>query len=127
LPGVKLASGTGAELPPSPQYRAISLCGVLDGLPFPLKALRAVREALEPGGVCVLSCTNFDAAPSRLLNEKEQGQLRAAPGRHHLFSAARLIDLLNTLEMPVVHFGVLQGGPSEVLLVARKLGVDADS
>jgi len=121
LPGVELLSDDWSESPPAPRYRAISLRNVLDFVPFPLKVLRGVREALEPGGVCLLAFPNMDALSFALRDERESPHA-TAPGRHHLFSATRLIDLLNALEMPVVHFDVGGEGLAEVILVARKLG-----
>ena len=51
-------------------FGAVTLLGVLEHLPVPMRFLEAVRTMLEPGGVLATLVPNADSLSARVLREK---------------------------------------------------------
>jgi protein O-GlcNAc transferase len=79
---------------PAGAYDVITMCDVLEHLPFPCTALRAVTHALRPGGVLTISCPNRDALAWTALNEEGLNPYWAEIEHAHNFSFRQLRELL---------------------------------
>jgi protein O-GlcNAc transferase len=76
------------------RFDVISLCDVLEHVPFPRRVLDAVSYALRPGGVVFISCPNRDSLAWRALNEENVNPYWSEIEHYHNFSWRRLRELL---------------------------------
>lgn len=115
-------------------YDVVSLCDVLEHVPFPRQLIKEAREALNPGGVLVVSCPNLDVFG--LLPDDENPYWWELEHFHN-FSGDRLIMLLEKEGFRDFHYRVseryrlgmeiyCQAPPSEKAALFTGLGrVDA--
>jgi SAM-dependent methyltransferase len=95
--GFRVRAGDLMELPnDAPDaYDVISLCDVLEHMPFPGPALQAVGRALRDGGVLFLSCPNVDSLAWQALDLEGVNPYWSEIEHLHNFSYRRLRDLLS--------------------------------
>jgi protein O-GlcNAc transferase len=76
------------------RFDVISMCDVLEHVPFPLAALDAVVHALRDGGALFISCPNTDSLAWRTLDGEGVNPYWAEIEHYHNFSFRRLRTLL---------------------------------
>ena len=75
-------------------YDVISMCDVLEHVPFPRTALQAVSHALREDGMLFVSCPNRDSLAWRALDAERGNPYWAEIEHYHNFSFRRLRTLL---------------------------------
>ncbi len=76
------------------EFDVISMCNVLEHIPFPLPALRGVLGALRPGGILFLSSPNRASLAWEVLNEENMNPFWAEIEHCHNFSYPHLRTIL---------------------------------
>jgi len=77
------------ELAPA-RFDVVSLCDVLEHVPYPRPVLDAVWAALRPGGVLFISCPNTDSLAWDVLNRENVNPYWSEIEHFHNFSYRRL-------------------------------------
>lgn len=99
---------TDLAVPPESAERlaVISLCDVLEHMPFPKQALQHARKLLADDGVLLLTLPNMDAPVWRMLDEQGQNPYWGEIEHFHNFGRARLYRLLSECGFKPVSYGV---------------------
>ena len=82
----------------------ISLCDVLEHVPFPLDMLRACRDRLIPGGVLLVSCPNADSFQWRAMGDANPYWREIE--HYHNFTRTSLYRILDQCGFDVVRYHV---------------------
>lgn len=83
----------------------ISMCDVLEHIPYPKETLKAAHSLLEEAGVLFISCPNIDSMVWQLLPDSDNpywGEIE----HYHNFGRKRLTALLAECGFTVVRFGI---------------------
>ena len=75
-------------------FDVISMCDVLEHVPFPIPVLRAATHALRPGGVLAISCPNRDSLVWDAWNEEGINPYWSEIEHCHNFAFRHLRELL---------------------------------
>jgi protein O-GlcNAc transferase len=94
--GIDVLTGGVIELGDGPAgiFDVISMCDLLEHVPFPLPALRAVTHALRPGGVLAISCPNRDSLVWEAWDKEDINPYWSEIEHYHNFSFRQLRELL---------------------------------
>jgi SAM-dependent methyltransferase len=91
---------------PATSFNVISLCDVLEHMPYPPKSLAAVHRLLAADGVLFLSMPNSDSAVWRMLDQANANPYWPEMEHYHNFSRQRLYRLLDECGFEPLRYGV---------------------
>jgi len=89
-------------------FAVISMCDVLEHMPYPKQALEAAYRLLQPDGVLLLSMPHYNCTAWRLLDKFECNPYWAELEHFHNFSRERLYELLRECEFTPHSYHVSQ-------------------
>lgn len=101
-------------------FDVISLCDVLEHMPFPKQALIKVKQLIAPHGLVLVTCPNVDSFTWKWLDERGQNPYWAELEHHHNFGRARLHELLRECGFEPAHFAVSERYRAGMEVVARR-------
>jgi hypothetical protein len=104
------------------RFSVVSLADVLEHMPFPKRALAAVKHLMTADGVLFLSMPSFDCALWRKLDADGGCPYWSELEHFHNFSRSRLDALLNEMGFKAVRFGVSMRYRAGMEIIARALG-----
>jgi SAM-dependent methyltransferase len=102
-------------------WSVVSMCDVLEHMPFPPRALAHVRTLLAPGGVLFLSMPNLDTLLWRQLDRDRRNPYWIELEHYHNFSRARLYALLREHGFEPEWYGVNRRYLCGMEVIARRL------
>jgi protein O-GlcNAc transferase len=111
-----------SELKQESRYSVISLCDVLEHMPFPAKGLTAAHRLLKSGGVLFLSMPNMDSILWGALNNSNSNPYWGELEHYHNFGRKRLYQLLEEFNFEPVRFGISERYRVCMEVVAIKVG-----
>jgi len=109
------------DWPQPGRFSVISLCDVLEHMPWPAQALRTAHAMLRPGGVLLLSLPNADSVLWTLLSLNRANPYWSELEHYHNFGRARLERLLADCSFDVVRYAVSERYRVGMELVALRL------
>jgi SAM-dependent methyltransferase len=95
-----------ADHVPSQGYQVVSMCDVLEHLPYPKQALEHVRTIMAADGVLVLSMPSFDSPAWRMLDRAGNNPYWGELEHYHNFSRERLTELLEETGFSFLQYAV---------------------
>ncbi len=105
--------------PPAP-FDVVSMCDVLEHMPFPKDGLRQVHRLLNAEGVLFLSMPNSDSVLWRSLDAQNANPYWAELEHYHNFSRQRLYGVLEETGFEPLRYGVSDRYRACMDVVARK-------
>lgn len=100
----------------------ISLCDVLEHIPYPKKALVAAHDLLENNGVLFISLPNSESILWNLMTQQNVNPYWGEMEHYHNFSRTGLYQLLAKTGFTPQRFGVSERYRLGMEIVARKCG-----
>jgi SAM-dependent methyltransferase len=104
------------------RFSVVSLADVLEHMPYPKRALAAVRRLLKPGGVLFLSMPSYDSPLWRKLDAETGCPYWSELEHFHNFSRARLYALLAEMGFTPLRYGVSLRYVVGMEIIAQALG-----
>jgi SAM-dependent methyltransferase len=86
------------------RFSVVSMADVLEHMAFPLPAIAAARNCLQPGGVLLASMPNYDCTAWRLMGEGNPYWVELE--HYHNFSRLTLIDVMRQNGFSLLEYGV---------------------
>jgi hypothetical protein len=121
--GMDCAHGDFLEMPTIPWgavgYSVISLCDVLEHMPFPRAALLHAKRMLEDNGVLLVSCPNMDCTSAQFLTSAGSNPYWGEIEHYHNFGRARLYALLRECGFEPVNYAVSERYRLGMEVIAR--------
>jgi 2-polyprenyl-3-methyl-5-hydroxy-6-metoxy-1,4-benzoquinol methylase len=105
--------------PPS-RFRVMSLCDVLEHVPYPRACLDRARALLEDDGVLFVSMPNSESALWRVLDQHNVNPYWGEMEHYHNFSRTRLYALLRETGFEPLRFGISERYRVCMEVVARR-------
>lgn len=102
------------------RFAVISLCDVLEHMPYPAQGLTSAHEMLADGGVMLLSLPNSDSVAWTLLSLNQANPYWAELEHYHNFGRERLYELLDETGFDVLRYGVSERYRVGMEVIARK-------
>ena len=109
-----------ADLKQPARFDVISMCDVLEHMPYPAAGLQHVHALLKDDGVLFLSIPNSDSALWKSLNAQNANPYWAELEHYHNFSRQRLYRLLAESGFEAVRYGVSERYRVCMDVIARK-------
>jgi 2-polyprenyl-3-methyl-5-hydroxy-6-metoxy-1,4-benzoquinol methylase len=110
-----------SDLQHSDAYSVISMCDVLEHMPFPADGLAAAHRLLKRDGVLFLSMPNMDSILWKVLTANKANPYWSELEHYHNFGRKRLIRLLEDNGFRVLRFGLSERYRACMELVTRKV------
>jgi SAM-dependent methyltransferase len=104
------------------RFSVVSLADVLEHMPFPKRALGAIKRLLKPDGMLFLSMPSYDCALWRKLDSENACPYWSELEHFHNFSRARLYALLEETGFKPLRFNVSLRYRVGMEIVARSVG-----
>lgn len=101
-------------------FDVISLCDVLEHMPFPKQALHKVKQLIAPHGLVLVTCPNVDCFAWKWLDERGQNPYWAELEHHHNFGRARLYELLSECGFEPVSYAASRRLHAGMEVIARR-------
>jgi SAM-dependent methyltransferase len=101
-------------------WSVVSMCDVLEHMPFPPRALAHAHGLLAPGGILFLSMPNMDNLLWRALDRERRNPYWIELEHYHNFSRARLYDLLRQHGFTPEWYGVSRRYLCGMEVIARR-------
>jgi SAM-dependent methyltransferase len=101
-------------------FDVISLCDVLEHMPFPKQALAKAMQLLAPHGLLLVSCPNLDSFVWKWFDQRGQNPYWAELEHHHNFGRARLQALLVECRLEPIHYAISERYKAGMEIVARR-------
>jgi protein O-GlcNAc transferase len=101
-------------------YQVVSMCDVLEHLPFPKRALEHVHRLLRPDGILLLSMPNLDSEVWSMLDRAGTNPYWGELEHYHNFGRERLVALLDETGFDFVHYAVSARWRVTMEIVARR-------
>jgi len=110
-----------AHLSLATKCSVISMCDVLEHIPYPKPALSAARRLLKDGGVLLVSMPNSESMTWRISDMQNANPYWNEINHYHNFSRTRLYSMLNEHGFTPARYGISNRYLScmEVVAVAR--------
>jgi len=102
------------------RFSVVSLCDVLEHMPYPKASLAAARGLLAPDGVLLLSMPNLDSMAWSLLNSMNLNPYWAELEHYHNFGKSRLYALLAETGFEPLRYGISERYRVGMEVIARK-------
>ena len=99
----------------------VSMCDVLEHIPYPKGALETTHRLLEPGGVVLVSMPNFENMLWRVLDMNAVNPYWSEVEHFHNFSRTRLYELLEETGFEPVAYGISERYRACMEVVARRV------
>ncbi|HLX81298.1 MAG TPA: class I SAM-dependent methyltransferase [Burkholderiales bacterium] len=109
------------ELSLEEKCSVISMCDVLEHVPYPKRTLQAAHELLVPEGVMFISMPNIESHIWAALDQQEAHPYWGEIEHYHNFSRTRLYGLLREFGFEPVRYGISERYRACMEIVARKL------
>ncbi len=109
------------DLPLDHQVSVVSMCDVLEHIPYPKVALAAAHRLLERGGVLFASMPNFETVLWQFLDQNSVNPYWSEIEHYHNFSRTRLYELLRETGFEPVAYGISERYRTGMEVVARKV------
>ena len=103
------------------RYSVISMCDVLEHMPYPVPALKAVHRLLKDDGVLFLSMPNMDSVVWNAMNGASTNPYWGELEHYHNFGRRRLFELLRENGLEPVKFGLSERYRACMEVVAEKV------
>ncbi len=100
----------------------ISMCDVLEHMPYPREALAQAHSLLRPGGLLLISLPNLESSSWRLMDQASANPYWAEIEHHHNFGRSRLSALLREHGFSVAMFDIPYRYKAQMELYARRDG-----
>jgi SAM-dependent methyltransferase len=97
----------------------LSLCDVLEHLPFPQEALARARRLVRPGGLIVISLPNMDSSSWRLMDQAGSNPYWIEIEHHHNFTRASLSRLVEQAGFSVERMDLTFRYKAQMEIMAR--------
>lgn len=91
---------------PERPYQVLSMCDVLEHIPYPKAALRHARRLITDDGILVVSLPSYDSPAWRLIDREGRNPYWGELEHYHNFSRERLIALLAETGFGFVQYAV---------------------
>lgn len=129
--GVKALRALGVEahaagldsFEPEIRFSVISMCDVLEHMPYPAEGLRRAHRLLEDNGVVLISMPNIDSAIWRSLDAQDANPYWPELEHYHNFSRSRLYRLLEETGFESLRYSVSERYRACMDVIARKKSV----
>jgi SAM-dependent methyltransferase len=118
--GFEALCGTLEQLDGPEPLAVISLCDVLEHMPFPRRALARVRMLLQPEGLVLLSTPNLECFQWQVLDRAGANPYWGELEHLHAFGRRRLAALLEQEGLGVVSYAVSERYLAGMELLARR-------
>ncbi len=102
------------------RFSVISMCDVLEHMPYPRAGLTAAHSLLEAEGVLFLSMPNMDSMAWKHLNSIQQNPYWGELEHYHNFGKGRLYGLLAESGFEPVRYGISERYRACMEVIARK-------
>ncbi|MBS0233696.1 MAG: tetratricopeptide repeat protein [Proteobacteria bacterium] len=110
-----------ADLKDENRFSVVSLQDGLDRVPYPGRTLDAIHRMTRPQGLLVLSMPNRDTIVWRALDATGTNPYWAEIERYHVFTRARLVDLLEAHGFGFVEYNISEEHRSAMEIIAIKM------
>mgnify|MGYP002403534423 CR=1 FL=1 len=107
---------------PAESFHVVSMCDVLEHMPFPRRALAKVHRLLAPQGLVFLSMPNRDCLAWKLMDQNGTNPYWGELEHYHNFDRAGLYRLLQEHGLMPVYYGVSERYRAAMEVVAVKVG-----
>lgn len=87
-------------------FDVISMCDVLEHTVYPGAEIAHAGKLLKPGGILLVATPNMDTLLWRALDARQANPYWGELEHHHIFTRARLYDLLDQHGFDVVSYGI---------------------
>lgn len=87
-------------------FSVVSMCDVLEHMPYPRTALEATTKLLRKGGALLISCPNMDTAEWRYMDTKFTNPYWQELEHYHNFTRASLVALVQEYGFTQVSYSV---------------------
>jgi SAM-dependent methyltransferase len=108
------------------RYDVISMCDVLEHMPYPAQALEKAHRLLRDDGVIFVSMPNIDSTLWNALDGSKANPYWGELEHYHNFGRKRLYALLNQYGFEPLRFGVSERYRCCMEMVARKVSKTAE-
>jgi 2-polyprenyl-3-methyl-5-hydroxy-6-metoxy-1,4-benzoquinol methylase len=108
------------ELDESERFEVVSLCDVLEHMPFPRRELERVARLLAPNGHALVSTPNHDSFAWQWLDRQGQNPYWRELEHYHNFGRERLFALLAECGLEPCHFAVSERYRAGMEVIAKK-------
>jgi SAM-dependent methyltransferase len=102
--GVKAQLGRGTDS--LERFDVLSMCDVLEHMPFPLRELQRARQKASDGALLFISCPNADCLPWRMLDAASSNPYWFELEHYHNFTRESLHGLLARCGFRPIHYAV---------------------
>jgi protein O-GlcNAc transferase len=102
------------------RFSVVSMCDVLEHMPYPIANLKAAHSLLKSGGVLFLSMPNVDSIAWKILNSLNQNPYWGELEHYHNFGKKRLYRLLIDNGFEPIRYGISERYRVCMEVVARK-------
>ncbi len=99
----------------------ISMCDVLEHMPFPKESLQHLHGLLHEDGLLLVSMPNMDSVVWKLLDANRQNPYWGELEHYHNFGRARLYALLEECGFKILSYGISERYRACMEVVARKI------
>ena len=107
------------QFEPIKRMHVISLCDVLEHVPYPRRVLQKAKSLLVDDGVLLLSMPNIESPIWRMLDEAGANPYWSEIEHYHNFSRSSLVALLQSEGFEFVHYAVSRRWRVTMEVVAR--------
>lgn len=87
-------------------FRVISMCDVLEHMPYPRQALEKTKQMLDDKGVLIISMPNFTSSHWKALDAESMNPYWTEIEHYHNFSSESLTKLLNEQGFEVTDYAI---------------------
>lgn len=103
------------------RFSVVSMCDVLEHMPFPADSLVQANKYLRFGGLLFLSMPNMDAHIWKLLDQNGSNPYWGELEHFHNFGRDRLYKLLKETGFQAIQYGISQRYRAGMEVIARKV------
>jgi protein O-GlcNAc transferase len=119
--GYQAACGNFMSANADKPVNVISMCDLLEHLPFPLPALRQAHRMLAADGILIISLPNMDSSSWRVMDAHAVNPYWMEIEHHHNFTRGRLSQVLAEAGFRCERFDIPARYKSQMELYARKI------
>lgn len=119
--GVEAHSIDLAEFIQPSRFRVVSMCDVLEHMPYPGASLKLVHALLDSNGMLFLSMPNMDSFLWRILNTSHVNPYWSELEHYHNFGKQRLYRLLRDHGFEPIRYGISERYRVCMEIIAQKM------
>jgi SAM-dependent methyltransferase len=103
------------------KFTVVSMCDVLEHMPYPIENLEAVHSLLKPDGVLFLSMPNADSMAWQFLHSLDRNPYWGELEHYHNFGRKRLYQLLRDCGFEPIRYGISERYRVCMEIIAKRL------